>query len=361
MKIHTKTMVAALLLTAACSQPKAPVASIDATITGLKDSVVYISVPVGDSAKTDTVPVKDGHFTWTGNMAEPQKIYIGTTTRYLQLFMENAPVTIKGNIDSISELQITGSATQDAYKAYENSIADITKQEDTLYSQYDGVQGNDSAEAALEAKIEALRSQRRGRSKAYIKAHPESPVSVDMVSDMAIMGEYAPVDSVFKLLSPAAQQTIVGKKLAARLAILQKSAIGQPMIDFTQGDVNGKPVRLSDFKGKYVLLDFWASWCGPCRAENPNVLKAYNKFKDKNFTVVGVSLDDKADKWKEAIEKDGMPWMQVSDLKGFRNEVAQQYGIQAIPCSFLIDPQGVIIAKELRGAKLHTELAAILK
>ena len=149
--------------------------------------------------------------------------------------------------------------------------------------------------------------------------------------------------------------------MANRLAVLKKSAIGQPMIDFTQADVNGKPVRLSDYKGKYVLLDFWASWCGPCRAENPNVLKAYNQFKDKNFTVVGVSLDEKADKWKEAIEKDGMPWMQVSDLKGFRNEVAQQYGIQAIPFSFLIDPQGIIVAKELRGAALHTKLAEILK
>lgn len=305
--------------------------------------------------------MKEGQFIWTGNIAEPQKIYIGTSTRYLELFMENAAVTIKGNIDSISHLQITGSASQDAYKAYENSIADISSQEDTLYSKYDEVKGNDTAEAALEAKIESLRLQRRARSKAYIKAHPESVVSVDLVADMAVMGEYAPVDSVFKLLSPAAQQTAAGKKLAARLAILQKSAIGQPMIDFTQGDVNGQPVRLSDFKGKYVLLDFWASWCGPCRAENPNVLKAYNKFKDKNFTVVGVSLDDKADKWKDAIAKDGMPWMQVSDLKGFRNEVAQQYGIQAIPCSFLIDPQGIIIAKELRGTKLHTQLAEILK
>ena len=361
MKIHTKTMLAAALLAAACNQPKTPAASITAELTGLKDSVVFVSIPVGDSAKTDTVPVKDGKFTWTGTIGEPQKIYIGTSTRYIDLFMENTAVQIKGNIDSVNQLVITGSATQDAYKAYENSISDITKQEDVLYGRYDEVKNNDTAQAALEAELEALRLQRRARTKAYIAAHPESAVSVSMVADMAVMGEYAPVDSVYRLLTPAAQETATGKRLAARLAILKKSAIGQPMIDFTQGDVDGKPVRLSDFKGKYVLLDFWASWCGPCRAENPNVLKAYNKFKDKNFTVVGVSLDDKADKWKEAIKQDGMPWMQVSDLKGFRNEVAQQYGIQAIPCSFLIDPQGIIIAKELRGAKLHTQLAEILK
>ncbi|SEW52023.1 TlpA disulfide reductase family protein [Chitinophaga arvensicola] len=361
MKINTKTMFAGLFLAAACNQPKAPSASITAELTGLKDSVVYISIPVADSAKTDTVPVKDGRFTWTGAVSEPLKIYIGTSTRYLELFMENTAVQIKGNIDSTDQLQITGSATQDAYKAYEQSIADITKQEYKLYEKYDEVKNNDTAQAALEAQLEALRGQRHERTNAYIKAHPESPVSVALVADMAVMGEYAPVDSIYRVLSPAAQQTATGKKLAARLAILKKSAIGQPMIDFTQSDVDGKPVRLSDFKGKYVLLDFWASWCGPCRAENPNVLKAYNTFKDKNFTVVGVSLDDKADKWKEAIKQDGMPWMQLSDLKGFRNEVAQQYGIQAIPCSFLIDPQGIIIAKELRGTKLHTQLAEILK
>ncbi|HWV68065.1 TlpA disulfide reductase family protein [Chitinophaga sp.] len=360
MKLHTPIMFATLLA-AACSQPKAPSASITAELRGLKDSVVFISIPVADSAKTDTVPVKDGHFTWTGNVTEPQKIYIGTSTRYLELFVENTAIKLDGNIDSTDQIRITGSASQDAYEAFKKSISDITSQEDALYPKFQEVKDNDSAKAALENSLEALRKQRHDRAKAYIKAHPESPVSVNMVADMAVMGEYAPVDSLYRVLTPEAQQTGAGVRLAKRLAVLKKSALGQPMIDFTQNDVDGKPVRLSDFKGKYVLLDFWASWCGPCRAENPNVLKAYNKFKDKNFTVLGVSLDDKADKWKEAIKQDGMPWMEVSDLKGWRNEVAQEYGIQGIPFSFLIDPQGVIIAKDLRGAALHTKLAEILK
>ncbi|MBC9914665.1 TlpA family protein disulfide reductase [Chitinophaga varians] len=279
----------------------------------------------------------------------------------MQLFMENTAVSLHGNMDSLDQAKITGSATHAAYEAYQQSIRDITEQEDALYQQFPEVKGNDTAQAALEAKVEVLRLQRRERSKQYIAVHPESPVSVDLIADMAVIGEFAPLDSLYRQLKPAAQQTAAGTRLGKRLEVLKRSAVGQPMIDFTQADVNGKPVRLSDFKGKYVLLDFWASWCGPCRAENPNVLKAYNTFKNKNFTVVGVSLDDKADKWKQAIEQDGMPWMQVSDLKGFRNEVAQQYGIQAIPCSFLIDPQGIIIAKDLRGAALHTKLAATLQ
>ncbi len=133
------------------------------------------------------------------------------------------------------------------------------------------------------------------------------------------------------------------------------------MKDFTQADPAGKPFKSAALRGKYVLVDFWASWCGPCRAENPNVLKAYNAYKGKNFTVLGVSLDDKADRWKKAIEEDGMPWQQVSDLKGWKNEVSNYYGIHGIPSNFLIDPQGNILAKDLRGVALQRKLAEVIQ
>ncbi|HEY0272741.1 MAG TPA: TlpA disulfide reductase family protein [Chitinophaga sp.] len=357
---HQLLAVCCLGALAACTTPAAKKASITASLTGLKDSVVYISIPVGDSAKTDTVPVKDGHFTWQGTITEPENIYIATAQRYIELYMEHADVQIQGNMDSIEQIKITGSKTQEEYDAYRASLADITAQEDTLYGSYDAVKNNETAKAALEARLDSLRTLAHARTDAYIKAHPGSVLSVNLIADRAVMGEYAPLDSLYQLLTPAAKQLDAAKRLATRLAVLKKSAIGQPFLDFTQNDVNGKPVHLSDYKGKYVLLDFWASWCGPCRAENPNVLKTYNRFKDKNFTVVGVSLDESADKWKEAIAQDKMPWMQVSDLKGWRNEVAAQYGIQAIPCSFLIDPNGIILAKGLRGEALPAKLATLL-
>ncbi|MBO9151357.1 redoxin domain-containing protein [Chitinophaga sp. GCM10012297] len=360
--MHIKTIFFCLSATAicACGTGTKRQATITADITGLKDSVVYLSVPLADSSKTDTIRVKDGKFTWTGEAAEPVKAYLMFPTRYFDFFLENSDIHITGNADSLDRLKVTGSASHDESLAYKASIKHITDQEEQLYGKYQEVQKNDSAKAAWEQQLDVLRKQRRTETMHYITGHPKSPVSLSLLSDMAIMGEYKQLDSLYSTLDASMQQTAAGSRLSSRIVILKKSAIGEPMIDFTQPDVNGKPVTLSDFKGKYVLLDFWASWCGPCRAENPNVLKAYNAYKDKNFTVVGVSLDDSGEKWRKAIEEDGMPWIQLSDLKGHRNEVAKQYGVQAIPSTFLLSPEGVIIAKNLRGEELHQKLAELM-
>ncbi|MES2809852.1 MAG: TlpA disulfide reductase family protein, partial [Bacteroidota bacterium] len=140
------------------------------------------------------------------------------------------------------------------------------------------------------------------------------------------------------------------------------TAIGALAPDFTQPDADGKLIKLSSFKGKYVLIDFWASWCGPCRAENPNVVKAYQKYKSKNFTILGVSLDRPNDKegWLNAVKKDGLEWTQVSDLKYWSNAAAALYYVQSIPANFLLDPNGKIIAKNLRGTDLDDKLAEVL-
>lgn len=137
-------------------------------------------------------------------------------------------------------------------------------------------------------------------------------------------------------------------------------AVGEPAPDFTLPTPDGKSIALSSLKGKYILLDFWASWCGPCRQENPNVVRMYNKFKEKGFDIYGVSLDKEANAWKKAIEKDGLTWKHGSDLKFWNSDVAQTYGVRAIPATFLLDKEGVIIAKNLRGAALEAKLTELL-
>jgi peroxiredoxin len=161
-------------------------------------------------------------------------------------------------------------------------------------------------------------------------------------------------------LDEKVRQSQIGKSLAEFIAYNKVGAVGTDAIEFTQNDLSGKPLSLSSFKGKYVLIDFWASWCKPCREENPNVVKAYNKFKNRNFTILGVSLDQNGDAWKKAVEKDGLSWPQVSDLQAWNNSAAALYHVQSIPQNFLVDPNGKIIAKNLRAEQLETKLCEVL-
>ena len=190
----------------------------------------------------------------------------------------------------------------------------------------------------------------------YVNANPASPISVYVVSQYAGW-DINPdeVEPLFNALPAAAKNYPSAKLLQEKIEVAKKTGVGRYAMDFTQNDTLGKPVSLSSFKGKYVLIDFWASWCGPCRAENPNVVNAFNKYKDKGFHVLGVSLDqpNAKDKWIKAIHDDNLTWTHVSDLQYWKNAVAIQYGIQAIPQNFLLDPEGKIIGKNLRGEALQ--------
>ena len=168
------------------------------------------------------------------------------------------------------------------------------------------------------------------------------------------------LQKIYSGLAPEIQASYLGKQLKSILDAALLTGVGRPAPEFTQTDTKGKPVALSSYKGQYVLIDFWASWCGPCRAENPNVLKYYREFRKKGFTVLGVSLDENKDKWLTAIRQDGLPWTQVSDLKGWNNEAALQYGVEGIPMNYLLDKNGTIVAKGLRGPELEKQLKELV-
>jgi peroxiredoxin len=198
----------------------------------------------------------------------------------------------------------------------------------------------------------------------FARNHPQSPLALYILQLYAQDDPDAPVlRTLFDGLSPAVRGSKAGKDLDEKLAIAAKTSVGSMAMDFTQNDTLDRPVSLSSFKGKYVLLDFWASWCGPCRMENPTVVSAYAKYHGKGFDILSVSLDRPGDKekWIKAIHADGLAWTHVSDLQFWNNAVAKAYGVGSIPQNFLIDPQGKIIGKGLRGDELEKKLDEIYK
>jgi peroxiredoxin len=332
-------------------------------VKGLNDMTLYM-VFSGYGDRKDSTVVSNGHFSFTGHIAEPAMAIIYGERARIDFFIENKDIHISGNADSLENVHINGSSTQMEYEDYKSSMKDITNREEVLYGLYDSASAekDTAALAFVKTQLSAVNEQRKNRMRKYIETHPASPVSLYELKGLTYSDDFPELEKLFTSLDNSQQNSVAGKNFAKELAILKKLAIGQPALDFTQKDLEGRAIQLAQYnKGKYILLDFWASWCGPCRAENPNVLKAYNQFKDKQFDVLGVSLDNDGAKWKDAVQKDGMPWTEVSDLKGWKNEAARQYNINGIPSNFLLDPHGIIIAKNLRGADLEKKLAEIIK
>jgi peroxiredoxin len=198
--------------------------------------------------------------------------------------------------------------------------------------------------------------------KSFILMHPDYAISLLKFQELVLVGSIAKPEQRFESFTPGLQQSELGRAVLATIHRQEKKlSAGKMAPDFTALTPEGKTFHLSDLRGKYVLLDFWASWCGPCRLENPNVRENYQRFKDKNFTVVGFSLDGSRKSWQKAIADDRLEWYQASDGKEWHSDIVKSYRVPSVPKSFLLDPEGKIIAVDLRGDDLGKELEKIFK
>lgn len=348
--------------------------TISGNISGVKEPAkVYLAVVKNRAfVDTDSAVVKNGKFTLSGSVAEPTQAILtlkrlspSADTRrrdYLAFFLENSAISIK-SVDSIKNASVSGSVTDKEQNEVE---AMIKPQTDVIIKLNDEFRGKPKDEAYKKASdsVTHLVAKNKAVYLNFAKSHLNSYMGL-YVYHMNVLGsKFEPKEvgrKVFNQFSEELKSTELGKLTLEKIEAAERRDAGATATDFTQIDLNGNPFTLSSLRGKYVLVDFWASWCVPCRAENPNLVKAYQEMKDKNFEVVGVSLDQGKGAWEAAVKKDNLPWIHVSDLKGWKNAVAELYGVSSVPQNFLINPQGMIIAKNLRGENLTEQLKALIK
>ncbi|GGH61411.1 hypothetical protein GCM10011379_10360 [Filimonas zeae] len=377
--IKTSVLMSMLLGASAVTAQKAFTIKGKLTDTARAGSKVTIYYNNGTKPVRTIVVPKEGAFEYTGTVTGPAKVSLssyvsawelkklGSWTEQEEFYVEEGTVLVEGSRLNNVVITASGQPQQD-FRKLQALLQPFEQRDKAAYqSKLQAIIAKDTATAKrYDEQIAVLKASVDSAKLVFIAAHPGSFVSLDLVKEQAtpkaLVEQKEKVARLFNGLTEPVKQSEGGKTLNGLISKAFKLSAGNAAVDFTMTDTLGKPVSLSSFRGKYVLLDFWASWCIPCRAENKNVVKAYSRFKDHNFTVLGVSLEKKGDQkaWVDAIHKDSLTWTHVSDITNGKHEAATMYGIQSIPMNYLIGPDGTIVAANLRGEVLDKKLEELL-
>lgn len=334
---------------------------------------IYLQYRANGKTNTDSTVMTNGEFQFLGSLTTVSlNAYLifnkkGTGPAYNDykaVYLEPGIIKVTGD-STLATSKVTGTKTNEDNNRYNAAMKPVNDAYAALETKNKAVpddqQKTDAFQKENSKAEKAIEAQEAAASKQFIATNPDSYVSLNALESYAYGADYVDIAPLYYGLTPAVRQTDAGKKFGERMPLLKNVALGATAPEFTEADTIGTMVALSSFRGKYVLIDFWASWCGPCRQENPNVVKAFKRYKTQKFTIVGVSLDRPGakDKWLKAIHADGLAWTQLSDLKFWDSKAAGLYAVRGIPQNFLLDPNGKIIGKNLRGDALEEKLAAI--
>lgn len=360
-----KTLALALfvlsIVSISCSNPEKYI--LKGSLDNSVDAYIYLSMrDKGEMRRVDSCFIINGDFEFKeGSVEYPQlcNLNIEGKRGSISFFIENSVIDFFGYADTLYKVEVEGSALNDEYMEYINQIEPYYKRNSVLYEDYRKAkeQGNHILADELNNQREHLFDELGKLQLAYINSYPASWITPSVLRSIAYSMDDDELRGSLEALDKSLGISSEVKELQARLEALRKVRIGEVAPDFTQFTPEGESFTLSELHGyKYLLIDFWAGWCGPCRKANPTIKKAYNKYKEAGFEILGVSLDSNKDEWLKAIKDDNLEWEQVSDLKHWGNEAARLYCISNIPNNFLIDENGLIIAKGLKGEELLDSL-----
>jgi len=353
---------------------------ISGTVKGVdngKSVTLEVQDATGQLKPVDTVKVQDGKFTFKGSAKEPEMhlIQVEGTQGKVPFILENGDIDMVINKDSISITKVSGTYNNDELTAYKEDGMKIQKkmmkfQQDNMTKMNEAQQKSDTVVMnSLRKEYGKFQEEFTKQSEEYLKTHPKAFISTLILESFfnQMTPDIIKIKKYYTALDQTLKDTKTGKSIKSKLDQIEKPVaavgsvgIGSVAPDFAAPSPEGKTISLKESLGKVTIIDFWASWCAPCRAENPNVVAMYNELHSKGLNIISVSLDKDAAKWKEAIAKDKLSWNQISNLKFWDEPIAATYGVKSIPATFILDSNGTIVAKDLRGAELKAKIVELL-